>query len=387
MDGAGREALDHGDRVRLECLRQVAPLARGLTLMTPVSVVLMLILSRAGSLRGALWAALVVAPSMVAGLLTPTGRPGTAALERWQGWYRWYLLANLVTWAAVLPILRPPVAELEVQTAQLLVLVAVGTSLVLLGAFLPRTFQLALTVFGVSVTLGLLVWGIGVNRQLALMVPVYLVILLQMQLFMRTATVRSIRLALENEELLGELGTEQARLEHEASHDHLTGLLNRAAFLDLVERALARRTDGRRVCIAFLDLDHFKSVNDAHGHVAGDQVLVEVAARLHGAVREGDMVGRFGGDEFTVLLAAIPGPDVARAAGERIVAAFDRPFLVDGLELSIGVSVGIGLAGASGSSADELIRLADRAVYAAKAGGRHRVALEELGPDRAATTP
>ena len=228
MDGAGREALDHGDRVRLECLRQVAPLARGLTLMTPVSVVLMLILSRAGSLRGAVWAALVVAPSMVAGLLTPTGRPGTAALERWQGWYRWYLLANLVTWAAVLPILRPPVAELEVQTAQLLVLVAVGTSLVLLGAFLPRTFQLALTVFGVSVTLGLLVWGIGVNRQLALMVPVYLVILLQMQHFMRTATVRSIRLALENEELLGELGTEQARLEHEASHDHLTGLLNRA---------------------------------------------------------------------------------------------------------------------------------------------------------------
>jgi diguanylate cyclase (GGDEF)-like protein len=375
MDRVGPEADDHDARVRRACLRQVAPLARSLTFMTPVSVLLMLVLSRADTVRGAVWAGLVVVPALVAAAMTPTGRPPVEVLERWQGWYRWYLFANLLTWAAVLGILRPPDRELEVQTAQLLVLVAVGTSLVLLGAFLPRTFRVAMAIFGASVTIGLLVWGIGVNRQLALMVPVYVVILLQMQHFMRTATVRSIQLAIENEHLLGELGTEQARLEHEASHDHLTGLLNRPAFLDLVECSLDRPAGDRRVCI-------FKLVNDLHGHVAGDQVLTEVADRLHGAVREGDVIGRFGGDEFTVLLAGIPGPEVARQAGERIVAAFDRPFLVDGLELSVGVSVGIGIAAGPDSSADGLIRLADRAVYAAKAAGRHRVVVEELGPDR-----
>jgi len=378
MNGENDDTVVDEERVRQECLRQAVPLVRSLTLMGPVSVGLMLLLTRPGIAVGAVWAVLLLVPSGCMVLLTPAVPSPAAVLTRWGSRVRPYLAVNMLTWAAALALLRPPADQPAVQTAQLLVLVAVANTLVLIGAFLPRTFHVALGVLGAGIMLALLVWGIGFNRYLVLAIPVYLVVLVQMQQHMRDATVRSIRLALENETLLRELGREQERLEHEASHDHLTGLLNRSAFLELLDLNLGATGPRRGLAVAFLDLDNFKGVNDAHGHLVGDLVLQQVAARIRNSVRDGDLAGRFGGDEFTVLL-RVRDAAAARTAGERIVTAFDRPFVVDGVAMSVGVSVGIGMTCRAGMTADELMSRADTSVYRAKSGGRHRVELAEDG--------
>ena len=383
MDGGAQNrraarAAAPADGIRASCLRQVVPLARSLLLMTPLSAGLMVLLVRPPLWAAVLWAAVLVVPAVLVAWRSPPPTAALPVLDRWEAAYGHFVTVNLLTWASALVVLRPPPDQPEVQTAQLLVLVAVGNSLVLLGAFLPRLFARFLVVFSTAIVVGLVGWGIGLNRLLAAAVPVYALILFELQGQMRAATERSVRLALENRLLLQELGVEQERLEREARHDHLTGLLNRAAFLEELERCLATSRADRPVAMGFVDLDHFKQVNDRHGHVVGDRVLALVARRLRSAVRAEDVVARFGGDEFTVLFGPVPDAATARLAGQRITAAFDGPFEVDGLVLRVGVSVGIGLAAGADGDADGLVRLADRAVYAAKAAGRHRV--EVLGP-------
>jgi diguanylate cyclase (GGDEF)-like protein len=337
----------------------------------------MLFIVRPGWVVGAVWAALLVLTAVVVVPLTPPGSAPIAVLERWERWYSPYLVFTLLVWASSIPLMRPQVASL--QTAQLLVLVTIANTLVLMGAFLPRLFHVSIAVLSVAIAVELWVWGIGVNHYLALMMPVYVLILVQLQRHMRTATVRGIRLALENEALLRELGRDHDRLEHQARHDHLTGLLNRAAFLELVGVGMAVGAAPRSAspAVAFLDLDHFKAINDEHGHLVGDEVLVQVAERLRSAVRDDDLVGRFGGDEFTVFLRAAD-ETAARRAGERIVAAFDPDVVVGDLHLHIGVSVGIGMAERPGGSAESLIALADASLYRAKSRGRHRVEVAQL---------
>jgi diguanylate cyclase (GGDEF)-like protein len=363
-------------RVRQECLRQVAPLARSLIRTAPISVGLMLLLTRPAVAPGAVWGALVLVPSVWMVLRTPRATAPGPELERWDRWFQVYIATNMLAWASALVLLRPPTDSATVQTVQVLVLVALANSLVLMGAFVPRTFHLALGILAVATSVLLVLVGIGINRYLALVVPVYAVILVQLQQHMRAASVRSIHLALENEALVRDLGREQERLEHDASHDHLTGLFNRSAFLDIVGRRVTGSRAGYRTAVAFADLDRFKAVNDEHGHVIGDLLLVEVGRRLRAAVRAGDMVARFGGDEFTILMDDVGDSATARAAGERIVAAFDRPFVVEGLQVDVGLSVGIAVAPEASTRVDDLVRRADRAVYAAKSGGRHRVVVD-----------
>ncbi|MBV9880805.1 MAG: EAL domain-containing protein [Gemmatirosa sp.] len=168
----------------------------------------------------------------------------------------------------------------------------------------------------------------------------------------------------------------ERQLVHEAFHDPLTGLANRLLFRDRVEHALARvERGGPRPVVLFLDLDNFKRVNDGWGHHVGDQLLVQVAARVVDTLRAGDTCARLGGDEFAVLLEEPEGsgPMAARAAhvAERIVAALERPVTCDGAEFTVGVSVGIAAA-APGDSADDALRNADVAMYRAKAGGKGR---------------
>jgi diguanylate cyclase (GGDEF)-like protein len=171
-------------------------------------------------------------------------------------------------------------------------------------------------------------------------------------------------------------------LEEAASTDSKTGLLNAAAWHSLAERELrrARRADGPRGVLV-LDLDHFKAVNDAHGHIVGDQVLAAVAGELRSEVREGDLAGRFGGEEFVVLL---NGPERGagaslEAVAERIrrrvealevpVATPDGPLTVSGLTVSVGGAV----AAVDGDDLQSLLHVADTALYAAKRAGRNRV--------------
>jgi diguanylate cyclase (GGDEF)-like protein len=154
---------------------------------------------------------------------------------------------------------------------------------------------------------------------------------------------------------------------HQALHDSLTGLPNRALVLDHLERARARSS--RQIAVLLLDLDRFKLINDSFGHAVGDALLVEIAPRLREALRPGDTIGRLGGDEFVVLLPEIPGEQVAVEVAERIVATLARPFLLEGIEHFVTVSIGIAVGGESSSPA-ALIRDADAALYRAKDRGR-----------------
>ena len=160
------------------------------------------------------------------------------------------------------------------------------------------------------------------------------------------------------------------RLRRQAFHDKLTGLANRALFDEQAGRALARR-DARLVAVMLGDLDGFKAVNDTYGHLAGDELLIAVASRLTGAVRESDVVARFGGDEFAVLLDDLPGPDAAGTFAGRIVGAVDAPVPLAGGTARVGISVGLAIAeSGSGTSVADLVGQADLALYAAKAAGK-----------------
>jgi diguanylate cyclase (GGDEF)-like protein/PAS domain S-box-containing protein len=164
-----------------------------------------------------------------------------------------------------------------------------------------------------------------------------------------------------------------------AVHDPLTGLPNRVLFVDRLEHALSRlgRQDSL-AAILFLDLDHFKLVNDSLGHQVGDELLTAAAPRLRQALRSSDTVARFGGDEFGILLEDIASEHDAIETAERIAAIFARPFVLSGSEHFVTTSIGIALA-RGGEQADELIRDADAAMYRAKERGRARYEVFDEG--------
>lgn len=159
--------------------------------------------------------------------------------------------------------------------------------------------------------------------------------------------------------------------EHAASTDHLTGLANRRTLAREGESRLAMAE--RRLAVAVIDIDHFKKINDQHGHEVGDLALRHVADRLRSACRATDLAARQGGEEFVVLLGIAPGDDVA-ALGERLRAAVEAASLVvHALELRMTVSIGVTAVCDADRGLDELLRRADRALYAAKHAGRNRV--------------
>ncbi len=166
-------------------------------------------------------------------------------------------------------------------------------------------------------------------------------------------------------------GTE-AQIRHQAFHDELTGLPNRNLFLDRAAQALAHaRRRQSKVAVLFMDLDQFKLVNDSLGHEAGDELLRAVAPRISGALRAGDTVARFGGDEFGILIHELSEERDATKAAERIAAALSRPFVLRGRDHFVTATIGIAI-GRGNESPDALIRDADSAMYRAKERGRGR---------------
>ncbi|HLH66429.1 MAG TPA: EAL domain-containing protein [Solirubrobacteraceae bacterium] len=175
----------------------------------------------------------------------------------------------------------------------------------------------------------------------------------------------------------------QARLAHDALHDALTGLPNRALFLDRVGQSLARaRRDPRASCaVLHLDVDRFKLVNDSLGRAVGDSLLVALSVRLAAALRPGDTVARIGGDEFAVLLQDVTDAGAASVVAGRILRAMDAPFEVGGKVLFCDACIGIAL-GRAGAVADELIADADIACFDAKRHGRGSTAIFHEGMRR-----
>jgi diguanylate cyclase (GGDEF)-like protein/PAS domain S-box-containing protein len=164
----------------------------------------------------------------------------------------------------------------------------------------------------------------------------------------------------------------EQELAHRALHDPLTGLPNRALFLDRLRHAVVRmRRHSSDVAVLFVDLDRFKLVNDGMGHGVGDAVLLDAARRLSEAARAEDTVARFGGDEFTILCEDT-GEDAARLVAERVLDAFSRSFVHDGQEFHLSASIGVRVSDLSAATPDSLLRDADIALYAAKEHGRAR---------------
>ena len=164
----------------------------------------------------------------------------------------------------------------------------------------------------------------------------------------------------------------EQQIEYQAYHDALTGLANRRLFEEHLTLALALAQRRRRlVGVLFLDIDHFKIVNDSLGHTVGDELLKQVAARLKGVVREGDTVARVGGDEFTIVLQDLQRKDDAAIVAEKVLRTVAQPADVAGHHLYITTSIGITTFPDDGEDAETLIKNADNAMYRAKAEGRN----------------
>jgi diguanylate cyclase (GGDEF)-like protein/PAS domain S-box-containing protein len=164
----------------------------------------------------------------------------------------------------------------------------------------------------------------------------------------------------------------EERIKNLAYFDVLTGLPNRRLFTDRLQIAIANaHRHNNQLAIMFLDLDLFKRINDSLGHGVGDQVLIETAARISHCVREGDTVGRLGGDEFTVLLPELEHLEDAAKLAERVIAHVRQPFVVDDHELYVTTSIGIAVYPEDGATVEVLIKNADTAMYRAKDLGRN----------------
>jgi diguanylate cyclase (GGDEF)-like protein/PAS domain S-box-containing protein len=163
----------------------------------------------------------------------------------------------------------------------------------------------------------------------------------------------------------------EERIRYMAHHDALTGLPNRTLFRDRVGQAIAQAHRNRsQVATLFVDLDHFKDINDSLGHQAGDRLLRLAGERLHACLREGDSVARLGGDEFVINLPALADSNDAMLVAGKVLEALREPFVVGGRELHVSGSIGISLYPADGEDTETLMRAADAAMYHAKERGR-----------------
>ncbi len=168
----------------------------------------------------------------------------------------------------------------------------------------------------------------------------------------------------------------EEQIEFHAYHDVLTHLPNRKLFTDRLRHSLTRaKRNSKAVAVMFIDVDHFKSVNDTLGHTAGDELLLEMARRLRECVRDDDTVARLGGDEFTIILSDLRHPEDALGVAEKILAAVQEPLTISGMPIVVSASIGIALYPEDGHDPETLLRNADSAMYRAKEAGRSTVQL------------
>ncbi|MBI1879990.1 MAG: EAL domain-containing protein [Chloroflexi bacterium] len=186
---------------------------------------------------------------------------------------------------------------------------------------------------------------------------------------------RMAAIAIEHHQLADQLA-------HQAQHDALTGLPNRPLFEDRLQQAIAHARRNRcLVGLLYIDLDRFKQVNDSLGHAAGDVLLRQVTERLRSYLREEDTLARIGGDEFTIVLTELQGPQAAATIARRILEILTSPFTIRGQELIVTTSIGISLYPTDGNEADELLHKADNALYRCKQEGKnsYRFYTSEIG--------
>jgi len=213
----------------------------------------------------------------------------------------------------------------------------------------------------ILLSIGPLMPGIALAHQ-----PLLYVLLVQMPLYFVAMTSAAFRL----NKMLVTVMHSKRRSDDLARHDPLTGVRNRAGFIDALDAKLLDSRNAEPFALLYLDLDHFKPVNDSFGHAAGDSVLRTIAQNLRGVLPAADVIARIGGDEFVILSCDVT-RDEAIAIAERIISAITAPItLADGASVTIGVSIGIAIAPDHGNDAETLLALADAALYEAKSSGK-----------------
>ncbi|HZF71651.1 sensor domain-containing protein, partial [Sulfuricurvum sp.] len=171
---------------------------------------------------------------------------------------------------------------------------------------------------------------------------------------------------------ISELSATQKQLRYQATHDALTRLPNRILFQDRLQMAIKKNHRKKeKIAVLFVDLDHFKQINDSLGHHVGDKLLIHVAKRLQSILRESDTIARMGGDEFNILLDEISDPEILIDISEKLIHAFKEPFSIDQHRLYTTLSIGISIYPEDGKTPETLLKNADTAMYRAKNEGRN----------------
>lgn len=278
-------------------------------------------------------------------------------------------LASGLVWGAAVLVLFPELSQ--VHRAVLLFLVAgvaagtVGSYGVALEAFLAFTLP----------ALGLVAWRLfSIDSQPwnlgGLGVVAYMGVLLATTLRINRFSKMAIDLRFRNMDLICDLKAAQERIQSLANHDNLTGLANRRLLEELFEMSSARADRNlNMLAVLYLDLDRFKPVNDNHGHAMGDEVLRLVARRLETVMRNCDCVARVGGDEFVILVSDVTGAEDVGVVARKVLDAVARPLTVDGIEIRLGATLGGSLFPDHGRRLEDLVNLADAAMYRARAAG------------------
>ena len=203
---------------------------------------------------------------------------------------------------------------------------------------------------------------------------------------MREANAEMVQSALKANALAEDERVHKEALKHLAQHDTLTGLGNRALLYEQLTQSMSvARSQGSQLAVMFIDLDHFKAINDTLGHAVGDELLKAVAQRLCAGVRHSDFISRLGGDEFVAVLTRIEHIDDARHSAQKILDSLIENYSIEGRDLVITASIGISLFPSDSADAAGLIECADSALYLAKGAGRNRFAF--FDPDRNVPTP
>jgi diguanylate cyclase (GGDEF)-like protein len=196
--------------------------------------------------------------------------------------------------------------------------------------------------------------------------------LLSMTMNTMIKSIRASKIALLEQH--NQLRTQKNALQYQATHDALTGLANRILFSERLEHAIKKsKQQSAQMALLFIDLDHFKEINDSLGHEAGDKVLNIVTKRLHETIQNEESLARFGGDEFTVIIEGLQKPEEALYLADKILKILSESITVDHNELYVGCSIGISLYPDNGDTPQDLLKYADAAMYAAKNEGRNNI--------------
>jgi diguanylate cyclase (GGDEF)-like protein len=292
-------------------------------------------------------------------------RQGELIERYWQGPFSAFLLGS--AWGSLAVIALPSASHADLRSVCLLFACATSASYTV-GTAARRLYFYAcqLPLLGLT-TVAFAASGDRASRLFGLAIPIYFALMATMHNEVHALVVSELELRERNDET-------NARLREVAMRDSLTGLANRGAFVEQLERAIAAaRRDQTLLGVLYFDLDHFKFVNDSLGHGAGDELLVEVAARVRSVMRSQDLLARLGGDEFTMLLDRLSDSSEAVLIAGRVLASFAEPFDFAGRRHRVSASIGIATNIDAADSAETLLSNADAALYRAKQGGRGRV--------------